>query len=58
MKQYTFQVHYPDNRYIECYARNKGEAIIIAQAERIRTARSYLNYTEVKCEFDHGWETV
>lgn len=58
MKQYFFHVFYPDNRYVECYADNKEEAIIVAQAERIRTARSYKDYIRVECEYDDGWKEV
>jgi hypothetical protein len=58
MKQYTFHVYYPENRYIECYTGNKEEAIIVAQAERIRQGRDYKNFIRVECEFDDGWKEI
>ena len=59
MKPYSFWVCFDDKRDIEIFsANNSSEALILAQAERIKSGRNYSNWTVITQEYEDGWKIV
>ncbi len=57
--KYDFWVDFKDGRNVEVVSvHNYQEALIVAQAERIKRDRNYHNWTKITQEFNYGWETV